>query len=142
MHTYQTEITIDAPPSEVWKHLVDVERHDDWTRHFRLRGRPVVGGPARIEFSLFGVATGANVAYQKVDEPYELRWHGGPKGLAYGSHFCILEPLDGGARTRFRHGESFSGLLAPLVVRFLGTKLGGPSYQGFNEDLQHRVLSS
>ncbi|MFW2390053.1 MAG: SRPBCC domain-containing protein [Polyangiales bacterium] len=142
MHTYETSITIDAPPTEVWKHLVDLGSHDQWSQHFKLRGEPVVGGPARIEFSLFGIPMRVSVAYQKIDEPYELRWHGGPKGLAYGSHFCILEPLDGGTRTRFRHGESFSGLLAPLVVRLLDAKLGGPSYEGFNEDLRARVLRS
>jgi len=140
MATYETEIIIDAPPAAVWKHLIDVGRHDEWSQHFQLRGQPVVGGPGRIEFALFGVSTGANVVFQKVDEPRELRWHGGPKGLAYGSHFFILEPLDGGTRTRFRHGESFSGLLAPFVVRLLGSNLGGPSYEGFNEDLRRRVL--
>jgi hypothetical protein len=140
MATYETEIIIDAPPAAVWKHLIDVGRHDEWSQHFQLRGEPVVGGPGRIEFALVGVSTGANVVFQKVDEPRELRWHGGPKGLAYGSHFFILEPLDGGTRTRFRHGESFSGLFAGLVVRFLGSNLGGPSYEGFNEDLRRRVL--
>lgn len=63
------------------------------------------------------------------------------KAPARGSHFFILEPLDGGTRTRFRHGESFSGLLAPLVVRLLKAERGGPSYQGFNEDLRRRILA-
>lgn len=140
MATYETEITISAPPAAVWKHLIDLGRHEEWSQHFQLRGEPIVGAPGRIEFSLFGMSTGADVTFEKVDAPRELRWHGGPKGLAYGSHFCILEPLDGGARTRFRHGESFSGLLAPLVVLFLKTDRG-PSYKGFNEELRRRVLS-
>ena len=139
MHTYETEIIIDAPPSDVWKHLVDVGKYDDWSDHFWLRGEPIVGGPGRIEFKLFGIPTGANVVFQKVDEAQELRWHGGPKGIAYGSHFFILEALDGGARTRFRHGETFSGILAPLVVKLLGIERGGPSYHGFNEALRRRV---
>jgi hypothetical protein len=140
MPTYETEIIIEAPPAEVWKHLIDVERQEEWSRHFRLRGTPIVGGPARIEFSLFGLPTDAHVTFQKVDEARELRWHGGPKGIAHGSHFCILEPLDGGKRTRLRHGESFSGILAPLVVRLLKAERGGPSYKGFNEDLRRRVI--
>lgn len=141
MTTYETEIIIDAPPADVWKHLIDVSKHDDWSNHFWLRGDPVVGGPGRIEFKLFGVAAGANVVFQTVDEPRELRWHGGPKGIAYGSHFFILEELEGGSRTRLRHGESFQGLLAPLIVRLLRTERGGPSYNGFNEDLRRRVLN-
>jgi len=53
MPTYETELTIDAPPAAVWKHLIDVARHDEWSQ----------------------------------------------QGLAHGSHFCILEELDGGIRT-------------------------------------------
>jgi hypothetical protein len=142
MHTYETQLIIDAPPSEVWKHLIDVERHPEWSQHFRLKGTPIAGAPARIEFKLFGRETGVDVAYKTVDEPRELRWHGGPKGIAYGSHFCILEPIDGGSKTLFRHGESFSGVLARLVVGLLKSERdAGPSYKGFNEDLRRRVLS-
>jgi len=141
MVTYETEITIDARPDAVWKHLIDVGRHDEWSQHFKLRGRPVVGAPGRIEFSLFGVSTRADIVFQEVDEPHELRWHGGTKRLAYGSHFCILEGIDGGQRTRFRHGETFSGVLAPLVWLLLKADLG-PSYKGFNEELRQRVAVS
>lgn len=140
MHTYETQLIIEAPPSEVWKHLIDVQRHPEWSQHFRLKGAPVPGGPARIEFELFGREMGVDVAYKIVDENRELRWHGGPKGIAYGSHFCILEPLDDGKQTLIRHGESFSGVLARLVVGLLKTERGGPSYKGFNEDLRRRVL--
>jgi hypothetical protein len=41
-----------------------------------------------------------------------------------------------------RHGETFSGVLARLVVRLVGAERGGPSYNGFNEDLRRRVLAS
>lgn len=142
MPTYETQITIDAPPSEIWKHLIDVSKYDDWSNNFWLRGEPVVGGPGRIEFKLFGIPTGANVTFQIVDEHRELRWQGGAKGIAYGSHFLILEPLDDGTRTRVRHGETFEGLLAGLTVRLLGAERGGPSYNGFNEDLRRRVTGA
>ena len=139
MATYETQITIDASPSDVWKHLIDVSRHDEWSEHFRLRGEPVVGGLARIEFTLFGIRASVPVTVQKVDSPRELRWHGGAKGIAFGSHFIILEALDGGSRTRVRHGETFEGLFAALTVRLLKAERGGPSYNGFNEDLRRRV---
>lgn len=142
MHTYETEIIIDAPPAEVWKHLIDNRNHEEWSNHFWLRGEPVVGGPGRIEFKLFGIPTGANVTFEVVDAPRELRWHGGAKAVAYGSHFFILEPLDGGSRTHLRHGETFEGLFAALTVRLLKAERGGPSYNGFNEDLRRRVLAS
>ncbi len=142
MATYETEITIEAPPSEVWQHLTNVSKHDDWSEHFQLRGQPVVGGPGRIEFKLFGIRTGADVVFSKVDEPRELRWDGGAKGIAFGSHFFILTALDDGARTHMRHGETFEGLFAALTVRLLKTERGGPSYNGFNEDLKRRVLGA
>lgn len=138
MITYETETTIDAPPSEVWKHLADFERHDEWSQHFKLRGRPIVGERGRLEFTLFGRPQQAKVAIETVDEGRELRWHGGPKGLVSGSHFFVLESIDGGAGTRFRHGETFSGLIAPIVWAFLKAQLG-PSYTGFNADLKRRV---
>ena len=138
MITYETETTIDAPPSEVWKHLVDFDRHDEWSQHFKLRGQPVVGEPGRVEFSLFGRSAGAPVVIEKVDEASELRWRGGPNGLITGSHYFIMESQDGGQQTRFRHGETFSGIIAPLVWALLKARLG-PSYSRFNADLKRRV---
>jgi len=138
MITYETETTIDAAPSEVWKHLVDFDRHDEWSQHFKLRGQPVVGEPGRVEFVMFGRPAGAPVVIEKADEAHELRWRGGPKGVLNGSHYFILEGRDGGQQTHFRHGETFTGIMAPLVWAFLKAQLG-PSYSGFNEDLKQRV---
>ena len=138
MITYETETTIAAGPSEVWKHLVDFDRHDEWSQHFKLRGRPVVGEPGRVEFVMFGRPAGSPVVIEKADEASELRWRGGPKGLITGSHYFILESRDGGQQTRFRHWETFTGIIAPLVWAFLKAQLG-PSYSGFNEDLKQRV---
>ncbi|MBW2376208.1 MAG: SRPBCC domain-containing protein [Deltaproteobacteria bacterium] len=138
MITYETETTIDAPPSEVWRHLADFDRHDEWSQHFKLRGRPVVGEPGRLDFALFGLPARAPVVIERVDEAQELRWRGGPKGLITGSHYFILEALDDGERTHFRHGEDFSGVIAPLVWALLKAQLG-PSYSGFNVDLKQRV---
>jgi hypothetical protein len=138
MIRYETETTIDAPPDAVWKHLTDFARHDEWSEHFKLRGRPVVGERGRVEFKLFGRTAGSPVVIERVEHARELRWQGGPKGLVEGSHYFVLQPLDAGQRTRFRHGEHFSGLLAPLVWALLKTQLG-PSYAGFNQDLKRRV---
>ena len=138
MITYETETTIDAPPSEVWKHLTDFDRHGEWSEHFKLQGRPVVGERGRLEFSLLGRSQRVPVAIETVEKERELRWHGGPKGLVSGSHFFILESIDGGKRTHFRHGETFSGIIAPIVWAFLKAQLG-PSYTGFNDDLKRRV---
>ena len=138
MITYETATTIDASPSEVWRHLADFDRHDDWSNHFKLRGQPVVGERGRVEFTLFGRDAGSPVVIEKADEASELRWRGGPSGLITGSHYSILEARDGGTRTHFRHGEDFSGIVAPLVWALLKAQLG-PSYTGFNADLKRRA---
>ena len=137
MITYETETTIDAPPSEVWKHLTDFERHGEWSRHFRLRGRAVAGASGHVVLELFGKHAESPVVIQKVDETRELRWLGGPKGLITGSHYFILESQGDSRRTRFRHGESFSGILAPIVWALIKSQLR-PAYSGFNEDLKRR----
>ncbi|MGB5811628.1 MAG: SRPBCC domain-containing protein, partial [Polyangiales bacterium] len=138
MVTYETEIIIDAPPEEVWRHLTDFDQHERWTQHFVLRGRPEVGTRAHIEFSLLGRRNSVPVRIERADEPRELRWRGGPKGIVDGSHFFLLEGRNGNSQTRFRHGEDFSGVLAPVVWAFLKAELG-PSYSGFNEDLKRRA---
>ena len=75
---------------------------------------------------------------EKAEEAQELRWRGGPSGLITGSHYFIMESRDGGQQTHFRHGETFSGIIAPLVWALLKAQLG-PSYSGFNADLKQRV---
>lgn len=137
MIRYETETTINAPPSEVWKHLTDFGRHDEWSQHFRLRGRAAAGEAGHVEFRLFGRDSEAPVRIEKVDEARELRWIGGPKGLITGSHYFILESEEAGRRTRFRHGESFSGLIAPIVWALIKSQLR-PAYAGFNEDIKRR----
>lgn len=136
--THETDITIDAPPSEVWRHLVDFDRHPEWTSQFQLRGRPVAGEPGHVRFRLFGRKAGSPVTIERVEDARELRWRGGPKGLVTGSHYFILEGRDGGRRTHFRHGETFSGVFAPLVWALLEAQLG-PAYPRFNEDLKRRA---
>ena len=49
-----------------------------------------------------------------------------------------MEERDGGQQTHLRHGETFSGLIAPLVWALLKPQLG-PSYTGFNADLKRRA---
>lgn len=138
MITHETEVTIDAPPDVVWKHLVDFDRHRDWSRSFKLQGRAVVGERGRVEFPLFGRAARWPVWIDRVDREQELRWRGGPAGVMTGSHYFALQGIDGGRKTRLRHGETFSGVLAPLLWPFLKSGLG-PSYGRFNEDLKRRV---
>ena len=58
-------------------------------------------------------------------------------GAFKGRHYFILEEL-GNDRTRFLHGEHFSGLLSGLVLRFIGkdTEAG---FKQMNQALKERA---
>lgn len=38
------------------------------------------------------------------------------RALLAGEHYFILEALDGGKKTKFFHGETFTGILTPLAT--------------------------
>lgn len=63
----------------------------------------------------------------------EFRWCGklwGLPGLFTGVHYFLLEPIGpGGSHTKFVHGESFTGLLIPVV----GAADWAAIEQGFEE---------
>jgi len=69
----------------------------------------------------------------------ELRWlgHLGVPGLFDGEHRFRIEPL-GTDRVRFIQDEHFSGLLAPLVMRFIerDTRQG---FETMNQALKARA---
>jgi len=69
----------------------------------------------------------------------ELRWLGqlGVPGLFDGEHRFRIEPL-GTNRVRFVQEERFTGLLAPLVLRFIesGTRRG---FEAMNQALKVRA---
>ena len=69
----------------------------------------------------------------------ELRWlgHLGVPGLFDGEHRFRIEPL-GTDRVRFIQEERFSGLLAPLVLRFVerSTRQG---FEAMNQALKARA---
>jgi hypothetical protein len=61
---------------------------------------------------------------------HELRWlgHLGVRGLFDGEHCFRIDSI-GAKRTRFVQEERFTGLLAPLVLRFIQRQ----TQQGFQE---------
>jgi len=138
---HQTEIMIAAPVADVWSHLVDFERHGEWSTTFALHGRAKVGERGRVRFRLFGMPVSYPVSVVTVDEGRELRWQGGPGGIIQGSHYFRLEPAGpAGDRTRFVHGEDFSGVAVPLLWPVL-LRVIGSAYEGFNREIKQRAES-
>lgn len=137
----RTEIIIDAPPRRVWDVLTDFSAYPDWNPFIRRIAGEVKEG-ARLEVELRppgSRATTIRPTVKAAATERELRWLGslGVPGLFDGEHAFHLEPI-GGQRTRLVHEETFSGLLAPAVLRLIGAQ----TRQGFmamNEALKNRA---
>ena len=83
---------IAAPAADVWLHLIDFERHGEWSTTFALHGRAKVGERGRVRFRVFGMSLSYPISLVTVDQARELRWQGGPGGIIRGSHYFRLEP--------------------------------------------------
>ncbi|MGH2613811.1 MAG: SRPBCC family protein [Thermomicrobiales bacterium] len=115
-------IEIEAPPSRVWEVLTDFAAYPDWNPFVRrIAGQPIVG--SRLEAHIQppgGRGTTIRPAVLAAEPERELRWIGylGTPGIFDGEHRFRIEPI-GPDRVRFIQEERFSGLLAPLILRFI-----------------------
>ena len=136
-----TETVIQASPQRVWDVLADFEAYSEWNPFIpRINGAAETG--SRLDVQLQppggrGMRMRPMVLASK--RPEELRWlgHLGVPGLFDGEHRFRIEPL-GTDRVRFVQEERFSGLLAPLVLRFVerGTRQG---FESMNQALKARA---
>jgi len=136
-----TETVIQASPQRVWDVLADFEAYSEWNPFIpRISGAAETG--SRLDVQLQppggrGMRMRPTVIAAK--RPQELRWlgHLGVPGLFDGEHRFRIEPL-GTDRVRFVQEERFSGLLAPLVLRFVerGTRQG---FESMNQALKARA---
>ncbi len=136
----RTEIEILAPASRVWETLVDFARYAEWNPFI-----PEISGDLRVGAELHMVVAppgGNEVKLQPkllvVEPARELRWRGKllVKALFEGEHFMQLVELAPG-RTRFVHGENFSGVLVKLLGRALTQTARG--FVFMNQALKRRV---
>jgi hypothetical protein len=136
----RTEIEISAPPSRVWDTLLDFRAYPDWNPMLvRISGKAEVGakltvvisGPGGREFTI-------RPKVLVLREADEFRWKGQLfiPGLVDGNHFFRLIDL-GDGRTRFIHGEDFSGILVRLVTPMFTDVARGFVYM--NQALKRRV---
>ncbi|SFR33524.1 SRPBCC domain-containing protein [Halogeometricum limi] len=141
MREIRTTVEIAAPPEAVWDVLTDFDRYPEWNPFLRIAGKPNVGSHPHVRLSPpNGRETGFRPEIVVADANRELRWLGHlfVPGLFDGEHRFVLESLDGGERTRFVHAETFTGVLAGPVLRFVGddTEAG---FVAMNEALKRRV---
>lgn len=145
MHEIITTIEINAPPRSVWSVLVDFPTHQYWNPFVRsIEGSPRDGETLKVFIQPVG---GKGMTFRprvlRAMPEEELRWLGRVvlPGIFDGDHFFKIEPLDEGRRTRFIHGERFTGLLVPLLRKNLdrGTRQG---FEAMNQALKSRVEES
>jgi hypothetical protein len=138
-----TEIEIDAPPASVWAVLTDFSSYPEWNTFLRwVEGRIAEGEGIRFCFELpRGFRFKVTATILKVTPERALRWAGVlfTARLFRAEHYFELTSSPGG-RTRFSHGEIFTGLLLPLAWIILRTS-GPRVYEDMNHELKRRVES-
>lgn len=138
----RTEIEIAAAPGAVWSVLLDFPSYRDWNPFI-----PTISGEARVGAELevlIASPSGREMTFRPkvltVVPGEELRWLGHLffRGLFDGEHFFRLTEIAAG-RTRFVHGENFTGiLLKPMTGRLTDTARG---FVFMNQALKRRVES-
>jgi hypothetical protein len=136
-----TEITIDATPERVWDILTDFAAYPEWNPFVRrIAGEPVAGSRIEVHLQPPGSrGTTMRPTILAVEPRRELRWLGrlGLPGLFDGEHrFRIEADATSRDRVRFVQEERFTGVFAPIIMRFIG----GSTRQGF--EAMNRALKS
>jgi hypothetical protein len=138
--TISTTVDIDATPHAIWGVLTDFPAYSTWNPFVdRVDGTAAVGEKLVVHLTPTGgrgMTFRPTVLTAAADE--ELRWLGklGVRGVFDGEHSFVLTANADGT-TRVTHGESFSGVLVPLMRRTLGKTQDG--FTAFNEALKQRV---
>lgn len=132
----KTQINIAAHPQQVWEVFADFSAYPVWNPFIKsLKGEVHEG--AQIEVDIDTMKFKPEVLSYK--EAKELVWLGKLwfKGLFDGQHsFKLLD--NGNGTTTFEHGETFKGILVPLLKKKLmvETKAG---FEKMNLALKKRV---
>ncbi|WP_435064885.1 SRPBCC family protein [Halobaculum sp. EA56] len=142
MTSVRAGVEVDAPPAAVWRALTAFDAYPRWNPLIRrVEGRPEEGRRLRVVITQSGVPP-ALVAPEvtRVVPERELAWRSAAPipGSFDATHRFLLEPLDGGARTRFTQTETFGGVAGTFVPRSLRARLRD-GFASMNEALRERV---
>lgn len=132
-----TRIDIAASPERVWSILTDFESYPAWNPFVvKAEGEARLGGRLRIEVTVPGRARTVFRPTITAWEPQRrLVWSGSLPLLFKGDHAYAITPAAGGVT--FEHGETFHGLLVPLLADTL--RGAERSYRAMNEALKARA---
>ncbi|HEX3776339.1 MAG TPA: SRPBCC domain-containing protein [Polyangiaceae bacterium] len=136
----RTEVEIAAPAARVWHALTDFADYHEWNPFItHISGELREGGTLTVCLSLpEGSDHELRPELLRCQTNEELRWRGHLlfPGLFDGEHFFRLQEL-GPDRTRFVHGETFSGVLVRFAGRTITRAARGFVYM--NQALKKRV---
>ncbi|GAA3241360.1 SRPBCC domain-containing protein [Dactylosporangium siamense] len=137
--TVSTTVDIDRPAADVWAVLTDFDGYPEWNPQIRRADGELVPG-RRVTFHLHppvGPPMRIRPRVLIVDPARELRLRGSLPGIFSGEHWFELEPIDDGRGTHVTQGETYRGLIVPLLGRVVATSLIG--FQQHNAALKRRV---
>jgi hypothetical protein len=139
-HRIHAEIDIEAPPAEVWRHLVDLAAYPDWNPFIpSAEGEVEVGQRLSLRLQPPGgraVPIRPTVTAATTASVFEWLGHLVVPGLFDGRHRFELFPTRAG--TRLVQSESFAGLLVRPLRRWLdGSTRAG--FEAMNAALRRRV---
>lgn len=142
MPKIHTSLVIDAAPEAIWSVLTDWPAYGEWCHLIpKVRVEPRVGGEADLKLRFNGRILPIDAAITRFEPNRVLEWEG-PRNrklglLASGRHYFEIEDM-GDGRSRFVHGEIFSGPGFRMAWRYLKPRLE-LAYTVFNETLARRV---
>ncbi|MEX3010310.1 SRPBCC family protein [Hoeflea sp. TYP-13] len=135
--TFHVEVTIPAPPEEVWAVLMDTSAYGDWNPVFtKVEGEYNEGANIRNTVQApDGQILDIETTVKVLNENRELRQTGGMTGLLTFDHQWLLESVEGG--TRVTQHEIDQG----LYMWFWDSGWIEPSYAKVSEALRDRIAS-
>lgn len=141
MKNIETEIVINASIKKVWEILMDFREYPLWNPFIlnieeslkKDEGLSILiksGENKSMEFQ-------PTILKRKLEEEFRWLGHLYVKGLFDGEHYFLLES-EGKQKTKFIHGESFSGIMSSFILKMIkeDTIKG---FQSMNNALKERA---
>lgn len=131
MKNIETQILINAPIQKVWAEFVATDQYSIWNPFIKLLKGELKNGE-QLSVLIQSNPNKKGMEFQPIVQSFiplqELVWKGHlfVKGLFDGEHYFRFEEIDAN-RTRFIHGENFSGLLSTVLLKMIGNE----TEQGF-----------
>jgi hypothetical protein len=140
MRSFAASTVIRARPETIWSLLTDAGSYAAWNSTIdKIVGRIAPGEKVTV----YAKATPGRafpLSVVEFEPNRRMVWSGGlPFGLFTGSRTYTLTPAEDGT-VEFAMREEFSGLLAPLITRFIPNLQ--PAFDAFAADLKQQAERS